>query len=256
MEFYFSHLGNKRKELDYIFKFVDISKYSIIVEPFGGTCVFSRKYYEMTKKNNKKVKFIINDNDKDLSFFCNNFYKNDDKIINDALEEIKKINNDKNKYLEFIKNKPLLNDDKFLKWYLIYRTYYTLRHGMFPNERKPPKYINLKKNKKEINEFFKNTFYNNDDFKKHLEKYKNNEKALIFLDPPYIESCNDLYKNPTIDWEYLYNFFNSCKCRFIMVVNYNFFMRLAFKDYYKEIYGKKYEMSKRNDTHAIYSNIN
>ena len=57
MTFYFSYAGNKRNELKYIEELINLDLYDNIVEPFGGSCSFSRYIYE--KDNSKK--FYISD---------------------------------------------------------------------------------------------------------------------------------------------------------------------------------------------------
>jgi len=250
MTFYFAYSGNKKDELKEILKNQSVEQFKKIIEPFGGSIAFSRNIF--SKYPDKE--YIISDNDKQLIYFCNNFYKNDDEIINEALKKIDEIKETKEKYNNYIHNEPTKETKEWIIWYLLYRTYYSLRLGLYPIKRSPPNYTQLKKVKKEINNFFEKNHYNYDDYKNVINKYKNDEDALIFLDPPYINSDNCFYNEPQIDWEFLMNFFNDCKCKFILVVNNDFFMKLAFKKWFKYEYSKIYLMSKKEVKHCVFSN--
>lgn len=250
MTFYFGWIGNKRKEINTITKHVNLNKYEYFVEPFGGSCSISRWVYEKTGK-----KCLVSDNDNALVFFCNNFYKYDKEVIKIVKELIKTVKN-KDDYYKVIDFKGENNIKIYLAKILLYHSYYAITKGRYPNGgRNPPTYQELEKNMGKIHEFFKNNPYKHEDYKTVLEKHKNNEKCLVILDPPYIFSHNLDYMKASVDWGYLYDFFKSCKCDFIMVVNQDFFMQLAYKDWLKEIYGKKYEITKRKINHCIYSNI-
>jgi len=244
MTFYFSYSGNKRNEMQYIKKYVNLNNYDTIVEPFGGSCAFSRFFYDIDKTK----KYIISDIDKNIIYFCNNFHKDSDKIINDSLNYMNEINNC-NDFKKYIKNIDYSDLSKFL----IYRTWFNLRPGLYSEQK--PKYLSLMKNKIKLNDFFINNEYLERDYKEQLNLFKHDEKTLIFLDPPYILSCNALYDNPSIDWEFLYDWVRSCSCKFILVVNDNIFMRLLFKEYLKESNDKIYEGSKKKVSHNIYTNI-
>ena len=56
-------------------------------------------------------------------------------------------------------------------------------------------------------------------------------------------------------WDYLYNYFKSCKCKFILIVNDVFIMKMIFKDYYYKEYNKKYELTKNICNHILFTNI-
>ena len=45
-----------------------------------------------------------------------------------------------------------------------------------------------------------------DDALKVYEQFKNNEKCMILMNPPYISTCNDFYYNHSMNiYEYLYD---------------------------------------------------
>jgi len=253
-EFYFAYQGNKRKELSEIMKYVNINDYDYIIEPYGGTCSFSRHVYHLD--SNKK--FRISDIDENVTFFCNNFHKYDDIIIKKTIKKVNKLEN-KQVYNEYIQNKPIANKDnikEFLTYFLIYRSFYQVRPGLYPNNDRRPKYINLQKNKEKINEFFENVKYHHKDAFHFIDKYKNNERALLFIDPPYLTSSKGLYdRRIENNWERLYNFMDTCQCKFILVVDNNFFMKMSFKKWFKTSYSKTYSNKHTTTVHNIFTNI-
>jgi 16S rRNA G966 N2-methylase RsmD len=269
--FYFPYSGNKRNELIYLNDLLEDVDYKKIVEPFGGSCAFSIDQY--SKNNN--LECYISDINKELTMFCNNFYKFDLLIINNTLEDIAKIKNKEEYNDHILKIKKYNNVDEtkedevlnFCSGLLFYKTYYYKRPGLYPIEGRAPQYKNLLKNKERLNLFYKKFKYVNQDFKIYMEMFKDDENALIFLDPPYVASDNSAYTNEAgfnkIDirktfqecWGYLHNYFENCKCKFILVVNDNFFMDIAFKKYYYKSYDKLYQQSKYNCKHNIYTNI-
>ena len=271
MNFYISYNGNKRKEIKNFINLININDYDNIIEPFGGSLSFSRFIYNDIDKD-KRLKYYISDINNELVFFCNNFYKNKINIINETLEDINKIKN-KVQFNEYVKNNKNINDEDFIKYYLFINKFYRLRRGFYPGDEIRPKLKDYNIKTLLTDDFFKNNEYKALDFKIYLEQFKNDERSLIFLDPPYFNSDNSFYidgvqvKNNDCNnfWEYLYNFVNNCKCKFILVVNNNIFMKLAFNNFFKLKYDKKYENSKfdkeqqkyikNSCEHMVFSNI-
>jgi site-specific DNA-adenine methylase len=77
---------------------------------------------------------------------------------------------------------------------------YNIRPGLFPLGRKFKDNFDYLKNVP-INNFLntENIEFHNIDGIDILNKYKDNNKALIFLDPPYLMSCNDYYSNHDVN---------------------------------------------------------
>lgn len=163
--FYFSYEGNKRNELKEINKMLENVQYKRIIEPFGGTCAFSISQF--TK--NKDMEIYISDIDKELILFCNNFYKNDDLIIDNVLKFIDNIKNkeDYNNFIKKIKQNDTTNLIDFCSEYLFYRTCFRIRPGLYYCDR-IPKLNNLKKYKTDLNEFFKKNTYICSDYKENF----------------------------------------------------------------------------------------
>ena len=95
----------------------------------------------------------------------------------------------KDKYIDIV------NVDKFENWFYKHKIY-NIRPGLYPINR------TIKTDFEDLTEVPIMHFLNNekvelynDDGINILEHYKNNKKALICLDPPYLISCNDFYKD-------------------------------------------------------------
>lgn len=190
----FSYFGNKDKEVEEIYKFIEpkIKEFKTIIEPFGGSFAFIR--YLINEKNFNHYEYIVNDNDK-LLIKTYNTYKDEIKN-NENIEIYKKIfeecKGDKNKYKKEIKK-----DD--VNSYLLYHTYYNINKGMFPEKKKNT--INLKNIIERVKKFtmYKDVNFIDIDGFDLIEKYKDNEKAFLFLDPPFLLSCNSHYMNTSIE---------------------------------------------------------
>jgi site-specific DNA-adenine methylase len=92
------------------------------------------------------------------------------------------------------------------------------------------------------------------------KNYQNNEKAFIFLDPPYMLSFNGCYSreyNGNI-YEYLYNnSINESKAYIVLVLEDVWIIRMIFKNNIINEYEKSYRSQKaRKTSHIIISNIN
>lgn len=259
--FYFSYPGNKRNEIKNLDNLLNNVKYTKVVEPFGGSCAFSISEY----LKNKELEIYISDIDDELTSFCNNFYKHDEMIMNNVLNFVSNIKN-KEEYDRFYKkfcNKiDQSNIVDFCSYYLFKRTCYDIRHGLYYSNKKIT-LNSLKKNKDYLNEFFKNHTYNCVDYKTIFEQFKNDEDSLLFLDPPYINSNCDLYygfNNQHINveelWESIYHLLDTCKCKVILIVNNNFFMRKTFEKWLYTSYDKKYgNHNSKKTIHNVFCNF-
>jgi site-specific DNA-adenine methylase len=88
------------------------------------------------------------------------------------------------------------------------------------------------------------------------KKHKDDQTALIFLDPPYQGTDNSNYSNPSFEiYEYLFeNSIKNEKAKITLAVNYNYMMRLLFKDVIYHTYDKTYEVTRRKTKHMIIMN--
>jgi hypothetical protein len=253
--FYISYAGNKREEVEEIYKNLNFDGINTIIEPFCGSCAMS--YYISLQRRN--LKYILNDNDLYLKLMYEVLI-NDDKI-KEFEESFKKnmlyIGRSKEKYLEVIKKNDLMG------WFIKNKVY-CLRVGLFPNSEK--EIDNIIKRKGIINlksfpiyDFFKNNdieFYNLD-WLEIYDKYKNNDNCLILFDPPYISTCNDFYINGSLNiYEYMfYNHMENEKARIYFILENIWIIQLLFNSYNKVIYEKKYNgIKKKTVNHIIICN--
>jgi site-specific DNA-adenine methylase len=250
--FFMGYEGNKRQEVKQIYDEVkdNLENITTIVEPFCGSSAFS---YYISTLHPKKFNYILNDNNPMLI----ELYKiasDDDKLqeLIYKLNDITKyIDNDKERYKEIVKVNELPN------WVYKYKVY-NIRAGMFPiNPNQLKKDFDFLK-KTPIISFLKNeniTFLNTDGIEV-VKQYKDNIDVLIFLDPPYLASCNDFYHNKNLNiYEYLYhNKITSHTSYIVLCLEDIWIIKLLFNGFIKSIYEKDYQVTKKKTNHIIISN--
>ena len=238
--------GNKRNEVEGLCNEVK-DNIDIIVEPFCGSSAFS---YYLSLKHPKKFKYVLNDNNHHLLTIYDIVSKPKelDELINKLNDFSKDIN--KEKYYSICK------EDKHENW-LYKNKVHSLRPGLFPLGKIKTDFSDIK-NAPIIN-FLKTekiSFYNEEGVD-IVEHYKNNKKALIFLDPPYLVSCNDFYYDSKVNiYEYLHNNpIDKMKAAVLLCLEDNWIIKLLFHSFIKSSYAKKYELSKKQTTHLIIANF-
>jgi hypothetical protein len=197
--FYICYFGNKRQEIEEIYNNLNLDNIDTIIEPYCGSQ--SMSYFISTKKPN--LKYIFNDNNEYLREMYEimtdiDKTQNFNKKIQELLIEI---DNDKINYLKLIKEQNVYS------WF-IKSKYYRIHPGMFPTDCKwlyknietYPIYDFYNENKHNI------TFTSIEGIECY-EKYKQDNKKLLLLDPPYMNANNDFYlkKHGINIYEYLYN---------------------------------------------------
>lgn len=240
--------GNKREEVEILYEKIKnkLDDIDIIIEPFCGSCAMS--YYISTKHPNK-FKYVLNDN-------------------NDFLIKLLNIMKDENKYIEFIENinKIIIkitdketyikhtNKDTFEGWFIGHKIY-NIRPFLYP-QGKPIKIITKQA---PIIDFLRteNIEILNNNGIDIYEKYKNNSKSLILIDPPYIMTNNSWYKTPDTNiYEVLNNDdIKKCKSKICLMLNDNFIIKLIFKGCNIDEYDKKYQTTKKNIKHLLITNF-
>ncbi len=248
--FYISYFGNKRQEVEEIYKNLNFDGIDTIIEPFCGSCAMS--YYIWL--NNPNLKFILNDNNK----FLKQMYElmKDDEKIKIFEEEFKQkciyFKGNKERYLEVINDK-----DNLLSWFISSKVY-SIRHGLFPTNRNYKEEIEF--SNFPIYNFFKNAdieFYCEDAIYLY-SKYKNLENCLILLDPPYLLSCNDFYLNSSTNiYEYLFkNSIYNEKSKIYLILENIWIIQLLFNIVDKKFitYKKTYEAKQKKTEHIIIKN--
>jgi len=251
--FFFGYAGNKRQEVENIYNFIsqDLNNnIETIIEPFCGTSAFS--YYLFTLFP-KRFKYILNDNNKLLIELYN--IAKDDIKLDELIENLTVLQNkitNKEEYNDVAKK---INKD-ILSWLFCHMRYY-IRPGLYPLNGLNNINFDKLKNAPIIN-FLKNENVTilNDDGLELYKRYCNNNKCLIFLDPPYLNSCNDFYVNKNCNiYEYTYdNPIKNNKSVTVLCLENNFIIKMLFKEYKNTTYGKTYESTKKKTTHVIVKN--
>jgi len=268
--FFFPYAGNKRQEVEHIYENIDFENIKTIVEPFCGSCALS--YYIWTLNKEKNYKYILNDLDSHLIDFLkaikNNKYKEIENEVNNKKNEIKQYEDDmieaKKIYVKYLKTNTLES-------WVFKNKYYNMKAGMFPL-RDFKRFFNDK-----IWDFTTSPIYDfltnadieiyNEDANKIIDKY-DNKKTFIFLDPPYIASCNNFYSTDTTEnINNIYEMLSSkglknFKCKILICHENNWLFKLIFKDYLdgEKEYKKRYENSLRRGkpqkqtTHIVVKN--
>jgi hypothetical protein len=268
--FFFPYAGNKRDEVENLYKIINLENKEIIVEPFCGSSAFS---YYLAQMQPKKFKYILNDKDSDLIELYKVAMDDEkrealEKKINEWVEIINKtttVDSRKEAYKNIIG--PRNTKDKGAEVVFFGKKYYNFT----------PFLANLEKNKdgtmkdyKKYNftdipiyNFLKNenVEIRNDDGVEVFKQYENNEKALIFLDPPYISTSNAEYGYNRTDnkifniYEYLYeNDIYKLKAAIYLIVEACWINRLLFKGKILEENNKKYNRSQIKKMHLTISN--
>jgi site-specific DNA-adenine methylase len=248
--FFFSYCGNKRDEVERLFECMDLTNKNIFVEPFCGSCAMS--FYISTKMP-KKFKYIINDNDKRLIELFK--LAKDKKKFDAFIKKINKLCFDKDgDFIDKITYNNINKEDT-LESYFITRKYYTIRQGLYPQRKMLPisndcLFVNfLRTEDVEI--------LNNDAIDV-FNQYIDNKNAIIFLDPPYLMSCNGLYDTPDGNiYEYLFNIKAELKTKeslLICCLENMWIIKMLFSGFNFITYNKTYQISKKKTEHIIISN--
>ena len=146
-------------------------------------------------------------------------------------------------------------DDIFSKFLKL--KFYNITEGLYPFKTNFSK-IDLRNYG--IYNFFKqaNIIYTCEDAVELIDKKKNDIKSIIFIDPPYINTCNSQYNYQEGDNVYEYFFKHSIKkfkCSLFGIFEKNWIVDLLFKDFIVNQYDKVYQKSKKTTTHLIISYI-
>ena len=96
-----------------------------------------------------------------------------------------------------------------------------------------------------------NTIITNKSYKYILEEYKDNDKAFLYLDPPYLLTSCTGYDKTTFKFEDLQYIFKcmkdeNYKCKIMLNIDYTGYTREAFPELFKCCYPISYNMSSFN----------
>ena len=215
------------------------------VEPFAGSFALIRYLYKL----NNNLQFHINDNDTVLFNIYTKIeeYQNEVNSFLQYFRQIEKYNRiNKLKEYTFINNEF---KDTIIKTYVV--------RG----------YI-IKVSKKDVTDqstidILKKSRVTCLDYIEVLKEYKDNNKAFIFLDPPYLFCNNSNYQKQHGERTDMDNsdmiinileFMKTCKCRCLLIVNDLKIIRMLYGDMIKDEYDVVYQISKRKSKHLIITN--
>lgn len=248
--FFFAYTGNKRGEIDEILDTINIDNINNIIEPFCGSSAIS---FAIWLKHGNKYNYYLNDNDNELILIYELFKT---KTIDHISEELDNINNkisNKEEWNDYFKNAP---NNTYKELYFRKYSQYG-KKGFYPLNRPINKY-KLSNIQLSFIDFIKspNVHITNNDWFNIFNEFKDDNKSLFILDPPYIDSNNDYYINKTINvYEYFYkNNFKEFKSHIYLILEDIWVVRLLFENKIIKSYGKKYELSKKKTSHIIIYN--
>lgn len=238
-----SYQGSKRKELKYI-KEYEPKEFNKLVDVFGGGGSVSMFYLS------RDYKVYYNDiNEELIELYHILKNENDTKMLMDKIKDIPQT--EEMFYEMFDGNRGALR--------LLYITKFCFR-GVI-NRRMPNKikdiFITRDISYKHLIEYPKNLInmsITEEDYKIILERYKNDTDAFLYLDPPYISKMNNTYiTNFTIeDIIFIRDYFDTCKCKIMIHIDYTGYTRETFNKYYKYGYSVKYGSNPSKDVYTKY----
>ena len=250
-----SYWGSKRKEIKHIFEFLP-DKYLKIVDVFGGIGTISLNhviYY------GDKIQTHYNEINKEVAIMLQIMKDENrtDEFIK-TINEIRLLNCEE--YFYKVRDYKIKLDTHIRNFYLNQTSMLTVSNLPKKKKDKNGIYQYCGKIKKvshynQYNELLKNTEITTLDYKIILERYKNDETSLLYLDPPYVGSkVNEYgYKFDLDDILYIYEFMNSCKCRIILNIDFCGWIYMQFKSNIRKVYSKNYDATHMTKQKNIYT---
>jgi site-specific DNA-adenine methylase len=243
--------GNKYREYKDILKVIEpfINDKSTIIEPFCGSCCVSFNLFLKYPELN----YYINDLDNYRIDFFNNMKTEEGR------NELYKIENDiknlgRDYYNSIVEKSKSTKSNPYLS-YVIGKRIHAFRDGLFPD-----KGFNCRLISDNWVNFFNKCEITCSDYKIIIDKFKDDENAIIYCDPPYLNSNNTSYMkynensnvqdenniliiDNTIIYIDLLDRFKNSKCKIFMSINKNAITEYLFKDFIINEYLKKYDTS-------------
>jgi site-specific DNA-adenine methylase len=254
-----SRLGNKQQDIKHFEKFLPKQEdITTVAEPFAGSfAVIRNKFF-------KCENIICADADKafteQLKIVMTNFddFMKEKEIINKFFDDnnINPLKENRNIFMKTDKQKELLS---LVKYHCILDLN---KRGMW---KRPAKTLK-KEHYAELIELYKKIKWHTD-FTEVFNICKDDEKAFVFIDPPYFSSFNKDYmdgaekldeKRNIRDTTGMYidilRFLETAKCKVMLIVNSNAIIKYLFNRFYKGEYSRLYQLSKTRETLNIYCN--
>lgn len=257
LPFFFSYVGSKNKisELEAIYKCLpNMNDVDVIIEPFCGSCAITRN---MEGTENKTL--IMNDIDKQLMNFLSVVIHEDAgkqlfeeaSIIYDGIIENELI---KQEYRKKAKTHTVTLTD----YYLINK-YFRNRYGFRKGEKQSYEDVRM------ICDFFRKCRLVTSDYTSIFQEHGQNDRCLMIIDPPYLDSYNANYSGYDESFE-------NCSIKdntkiyvdlvkqleqpnkILIIINENALTRFLFAKYIKSSYDKTYQYKKTKTKHLILTN--
>jgi site-specific DNA-adenine methylase len=250
--FIFSYLGNKRTEYKELKPHLKLNNIKNIIEPFCGSSAIA---FNIWLEYGNKFNYYLNDNSRELIDTYNIIKTEEPEDILKKLNEVKSRIKNKEDF-----NKIYKDPNKNIYEIITIRKVSSFRVGLFDiNRYNPDNQFKLTPTQLKFFEFVKspNVFITFNDWFKIFDEYKEDEKSVFILDPPYMASYNDFYESKTINvYEYFYNNdLNNFKSKIILMLEDIWIIKLLFKNKKViSVYGKRYEITKNKTSHIIISN--
>lgn len=257
---YFQYFGNKRLDLKH-FKhlFPAFNSDTVFVEPFCGSCSVSVYVKEHCPD---VTHFHLNDNDTALITFYKEVKDKGTKYFYDEINKLPRTS--KEEFITAIDNMP----NQIVQWFANKKFRY--RGGAD----KPGKFVQndifksirpFKPTHPAAEEMIQLSLLTADDYTALFDHYKNDEKAFLFLDPPYLDSFNSIYNDYKVDkgetirdstkvFIDCLKLLQEARCKVMLVINENAITRHLYGPYIKAVYLKTYQMTKRKTGHIVVCN--
>ena len=239
----FNRLVNNKNDIKF-FKHLLPQDLKTIIEPFCGTCAVSRICFP----DSDIYEYHFNDLDEEVYFIMNNlkeYVRRKNEVVEEYINDYKSKGIQSKEYIKIMKERTSSIDKYLLKFNIVWGYIFKLsKTRINPND-----YL-----------IFEKATKTNKDYKEIMEKYKDDEKAFIFLDPPYLFSNNSAY-NPQEDESdmteiiiYTLDYLKTCKCKVMLIINKLYILEFLFNDYIEGEYDKKYQLGKKKSKHLIITN--
>jgi site-specific DNA-adenine methylase len=252
--FIFAYAGNKREEVERIYKELDFKDITTIIEPYCGTSAMS---FYIASKNPKKYKYILNDTDENLIQLYKMMRDEEQtKLFYIAINEIiKKFNECKTEDERKIYYLTIINKHNLYSYFFTHK-YYGFRIGLCPLFDRIKQIQPFDLSKIPIYAFLntEDITFSNIDAIDVVKNYKNDKCNLLLMDPPYIATCNSFYANTDMNiYEWLYkNNINTFQAEVVLILENIWINKLLFQsNNVSEPYSKNYQFSKKKTTHII-----
>jgi len=253
--FVFSYAGNKRQEVEGLYKHLLLDEIDTIVEPFMGTAAMS---YYISTQHPLRYRYILSDIDPMLVALYRAMM---DPVLADQLnQEVNAMIDEFNAYTSDAPRKiwyTAQSKQNTLASYVFSHKYHSIRCGLYPMMNRLRQIAPFDLTAAPIYQFLttENVTLMEQDAIEAIKAHRDEPRTLLLLDPPYISTCNDFYsseRNMNI-YEWLYhNNINNMPAHVILILENIWINRLLFQNNtIHDPYAKQYCISKKKTEHIV-----